>query len=284
MPDHTTETKARAMHWTKPFYFFILLVCVTAGWLFNGNWRSGLIAFANSSDTPLRVLFIGNSFTYANDLPAIFEGIAKDRQPGKKLHVLTAAQGGYALWQHAADNTTKNALMRGGPWDLVVLQDQSNMPLQESSSQVMDEWCVWFDKWIRSNHARTVLLMTWCDLNRPEDQVAISRVYRDIGLKLNALVIPAGELMLEVTQKEPEIALYDADGHHPGPNGSYLVACLLCNMLTHTHTQSMSVGNTQANSLGAFTKAAVNIPEHIARKLQKYADEFADLEMKRQHF
>jgi hypothetical protein len=280
MPDQTTEIETVAAHWRKSLYFLMLLIYAFTGWMFDANWRTASKASANSSDTPLRVLFIGNSFTYANDMPAMFEGIALHRQPNKKIQVSSATEGGYALWQHAGDDNTKNALMRAGPWDFVVLQDQSEMPLKESSSKVMDQWCVWFDKWIRSYHARPVLLMTWCDLNKPEDQVAISKVYRDIGVKLNAMVIPAGELMLEVTQKEPEIPLYDDDGHHPGQNGSYLVACLLCNMLMHA--QSESVG-TMPDHAFEVTKAAVNISEPIAKKLQKYADDFANLELKRQH-
>lgn len=249
-----------------------MLFALFMAWHYYSSCRIGLVKFAKDSEpSALRILFIGNSLTYENDLPAIFVGIIKDRQPNKALKVFASTAPGYALWQHARFNETKQAIINQGPWDMVVLQDQSQMPLNDATATNMDQACLWFDSLIRRNHAHTVLLMTWSDFSKPKNQAMISKVYRKIGQELNATVIPAGELMLEVSRKEPEIPLYLSDGRHPSPYGSYLIACLLCDMLAQIKSEH-ATGDIHESVCEILPKSIVTIPAPIARKLQKYAD------------
>jgi hypothetical protein len=69
-----------------------------------------------------RVLFLGNSYTYANDLPQLLADIANST--GKTLIFDMNAPGGYYLGEHLT-NPTSLAKIASGNWDNVVLQEQS---------------------------------------------------------------------------------------------------------------------------------------------------------------
>ena len=80
---------------------------------------------ANRDNNAVRILFIGNSLTSANNLPAMVAAIADSRG----VEVITDAHtpGGARLRNHAAN---KNVLrkLRKQSWDFVVLQEQSQSP------------------------------------------------------------------------------------------------------------------------------------------------------------
>lgn len=244
--------------------------------------RAGLAAeseLAKCSDPPHpqeSILFIGNSFTYYSNMPMLFYKLAEERHPNKSLRVFLQGGGGLQLWQHAGSRNTKTTLMNSGKWDVVVLQEQSEMPLSPGGVKSMDESCRWFADAVNRVQGRPALLMTWCDLNDPAKQPAISKAYRDIGRQLNALVIPAGDLFLEITKKDPSIKLYDQDNHHPSYHGSYLVACLSEAMLLETKSDLENLVRNRRTQTSSER-------DPVELKLQEYADEFAIREMSSAH-
>ncbi|MBI2810587.1 MAG: hypothetical protein HYX67_07155 [Candidatus Melainabacteria bacterium] len=217
------------------------------------------------------ILFIGNSFTYYGNMPLEFSKLAKERFPNRELKVYFQAGPGLQLAQHSRDKNSRATLMNSGTWDVVVLQDQSEMPLHPQTLKTMTASCRWFDQRIKEFHGKTALLMTWCDLNRPEDQVPISKAYRDIARELHAIVIPAGELFLEVTKKDPTIAIYDPDKHHPSHYGSFLVACLAEDLLLQTRAELEEIVTQRSHQIAH--------KDPIEQRLQGYADDFALREM-----
>src|SRR5208283_2631654 len=72
-----------------------------------------------------RVLFIGNSYTYVNDLPTTFANLA--RAGGHKTEVGMSAQGGWMLADHVKSPDTL-AKIDSEKWNFVVLQEQSEVP------------------------------------------------------------------------------------------------------------------------------------------------------------
>src|SRR5262245_45879216 len=67
-----------------------------------------------------RVLFIGNSLTTANDLPATVAAIAASA--GDTIRVMTVAGPNLAAIDHADGLTNAVATIRAGSWNHVVLQ------------------------------------------------------------------------------------------------------------------------------------------------------------------
>ena len=78
-----------------------------------------------ANDPCTRVLFIGNSYTYVNDLPATFMNLA--RAGGHKTEVGMSAQGGWMLADHVKSSDTIS-MIDLNKWSFVVLQEQSEVP------------------------------------------------------------------------------------------------------------------------------------------------------------
>ena len=66
-----------------------------------------------------RVLFIGNSYTYSNDLPGLFTQLAGSL--GNTVETAMVAPGGFTFEGHTTNPASQNAIAQGD-WDVVVLQ------------------------------------------------------------------------------------------------------------------------------------------------------------------
>jgi len=73
----------------------------------------------------LNVLFIGNSYTSANNLPDLFKQLADSKNYNVSVRQVTP--GGYRFEAHASNIATLNAIS-SEQWDVVVLQNQSQVP------------------------------------------------------------------------------------------------------------------------------------------------------------
>ena len=168
----------------------------------------------------LRVLFIGNSFTARNHLPALVARMAE--ASGRKLNHRLISAGGASLRRHWNSGEALREV-RGGRYDQVVLQEQSTLPVKNAAR--MHESVRLFDAAIREAGAKTVLYMTWARAHAPETQQAITDAYLAIGRELGAAVIPAGMAWQRLLAEHDRPALHDRDGSHPTLAGSFLAAC-----------------------------------------------------------
>jgi hypothetical protein len=73
----------------------------------------------------IKALFIGNSYTYYNNLPQLTANIALSL--GDTLTFDSNTIGGYTFEQHST-NTTTITKITAQPWDYVILQEQSQLP------------------------------------------------------------------------------------------------------------------------------------------------------------
>ncbi|MEX2218900.1 MAG: hypothetical protein WD749_09085 [Phycisphaerales bacterium] len=174
--------------------------------------------------THLRALFIGNSFTARNDVPALIAAIAESK--GHTLSARLISRGGASLRMHYNGRDALPAIQRGGgKFDTVILQEQSTLPVKNAAR--MHESIRLFDAPIRAAGARMVLYLTWARRHSPEAQAAITDAYTSIARELGATVAPAGIAWEQVLKAHPQITLHDKDQSHPTPAGSYLAACTL---------------------------------------------------------
>jgi hypothetical protein len=170
----------------------------------------------------MHTLFIGNSFTARNDVPALIAQLAAAR--GHRLTHRLLWAGGASLRMHWNKGEAQRAIAESR-WDRIVLQEQSTLPVK--NARRMHENVRLFDEAIHAAGARTVLYLTWARRHAPETQALITRAYREIGGELGAEVAPVGEAWERVLQMPGHPELYDRDGSHPSIAGSYLAACVL---------------------------------------------------------
>ncbi|REK17741.1 MAG: SGNH/GDSL hydrolase family protein [Planctomycetota bacterium] len=203
------------------------------------------------------MLFIGNSFTARNDLPGMLTELAAAR--GLRIEHDLISAGGASLRRHWNAGPAIDAIVDGG-YDDVVLQEQSTLPVKNAAR--MAENVGEFHSVIREAGSRTVLYMTWARRHAPETQAAISKAYTKIGRELGALVVPVGLAWQAFLAEHDHPDLYDRDGSHPSPAGSYLAACVFLAALFGENPVGMDAGPNQldAKSRELLQRAACQHP------------------------
>lgn len=184
----------------------------------------------------ISVLFIGNSYTYVNDLPSLLNSLTIAK--GDKLTVDSQTQGGATFNVHSANANTYTKI-HSKPWDYVVVQGQSQ-EVSFSESQVNSQSLPYLKKIADSVYSAKfctdlMLFMTWGYENGDSQWQPISTYegmqsrlrngYQRIADSVQASVSPVGMAWKYVRENYPAINLYAGDGSHPSPEGSYLAAC-----------------------------------------------------------
>ena len=166
-----------------------------------------------------RVLFIGNSLTYTNDLPLMVEAIAA--QAGKVLVADAITAPGAALEDHFNRGLAQAAIASGGYQWVIMQQGPSSLP----ASQVhLSYWAGRFDPLIRASGARPALFMVWPEAARRSYFSEVRNSYSNAAYAINGMFIPAGEAWRESWHADPELLLYGSDQFHPSELGSYVAA------------------------------------------------------------
>lgn len=185
------------------------------------------------------MLFIGNSYTYVNDLPNTMRLLALSL--GDTVTVASSAPGGYNLFQHSTYAPTVSAIA-SQPWDFVVMQEQSQLGALPPDVTTTELGATQLVSLIEENYECTypVFYMTWgrqngdaqnCD-NFPYMctyngmQQALRDNYVTLAQDNDAYVSPVGVAWKQVRDTHPLINLYDPDASHPSPAGTYLAACV----------------------------------------------------------
>lgn len=177
----------------------------------------------SNNPAALKILFIGHSIFFWHDAPAMFVAIAKDLNPNQPLKVETVVGDAYSLEKHMADGTALRAIKKDGPWDYVVLFEQTGAA--ESRPQVYDRCLRLLDAEIRAAHGKTVLIENYND--SPDEDADTRATYAEFASKYQASVIPLGTIWSIARKQYPNLDLYDQDSHHPSTKGTFLLASLL---------------------------------------------------------
>ena len=213
------------------------------------------------------VLFIGNSYTYVNDLPKTFADFALSI--GDTIVYDLSAPGGYTFQQHTTNATTLQKIMQGN-WDYVVLQEQSQLP-SFPPSQVETAcypYATILDSLIKKYNpcAETVFYMTWgrkngdqsncanypplCTYSGMQDRLAFS--YGEMAATNSATLAPVGEVWRSFRTNFPSIDLYQADESHPSVFGTYLAASTFAQLLLGKDIRNANYLLAGVDSLSAY--------------------------------
>jgi hypothetical protein len=187
-----------------------------------------------------RILFIGNSYTYVNDLPGMFAKLACSG--GHKVETGMAAEGGWTLAQHTNSSQTLDKV-QFQKWDYIVLQEQSEIPaIQAARLQTMYPAVRQLVQRIRTSGAQPLLFMTWGHkdgdaevgiANYYDMQAQLSAGYMGIAQELNVPVVPVGTAWLKSRAQANPPDLWQPDGSHPTQQGTYLAACVFYAAIFH---------------------------------------------------
>ena len=203
---------------------------------------------AITNATTRRVLFIGNSYTYTNNMPGILDSIAKAM--GDTLIWDMSATGGYTFEMQTTFPTTISKIF-SNQWDVVVLQEQSELPSfppDQVDTQVYP-YATRLDSMIHANDTctQTMFLMTWghangdplncpgyptiCTYDGMQERLRES--YLQMGITNHACVAPVGSAFKIMMDSAYTPWLYMSDSDHPVVPGSYLAASVLYASIFH---------------------------------------------------
>jgi hypothetical protein len=180
------------------------------------------LPWITAQDT-IRILFIGNSYTFANlgtDTPELPLRLTEmGNLYGKTIIADFSGAGGLALEKHW--NSGKAAAkIRSGHYNYVVMQEQSLGTLYKSDN--FENYAQKFTELIVQNNARPLFYMTWARQNRLSMIDTISREYIKMAQELDALIAPCGFAWDMTVSQFPGIKLYWEDNSHPRPEGVLL--------------------------------------------------------------
>jgi hypothetical protein len=173
--------------------------------------------------TGRKILFIGNSLTYTNNMPLILEAMG-DSAGLSPLAVADVSFPDYSLQDHVANGSALTAIGAGG-WELVVLQ-QGSSALPENRDELRQYTAIFAER-IRKANSRPALYMVWPTFGRQADWEAVIQSYTLAASDVDGLLFPVGAAWLAVWKRDPGVPLYATDGLHPSLYGSYLAATVI---------------------------------------------------------
>lgn len=211
---------------------------------------------------PHKVLFIGNSHTYYNDMPQMVIKLADAAGHERNLEAEQSIGNGVSLEWHWQNRRTRD-LIKGERWDYVVLQDRSGGPLEVKES--MHRHARLLNAEIRKQGAKTIFYMTWANKHRPQTQKIISEAYEQITRELDAVLAPVGMVWANCQKVNPEINLYNRDGRHANPMGSYLTACVFYSVLYNVSPEGLPfLVSLESNELNNITEDKIRFLQRMA--------------------
>ena len=282
----------------------------------------GLLAGPVAAQT--RILFVGNSFTHSEyapvlnynaaavidenyglppsspryqinpatpgpwgGLPGIFKKMTD--QAGLRYEVHVEVIGAAALFYHYAHAL---AVVQPGPWDQVVLQESSTLPLPVARTGEPVDFFDFATRLEQAVHAgspaaRVYLLQTWprADMTYPAGQpysgLPIDTMMRDLRRSYAYLaarnpritaVAPVGDAWLRAMQAgialpnpynptPGQLNLWGPDYMHPSRWGAYLAACVLFAQLTGLDPRTLGPAEQAAVALSIASPTAVALQQ-----------------------
>ena len=191
----------------------------------------------------MKILMLGNSYTYFFDMPQILQALLDENCVDAKVDSVTA--GGRVLWQNLDENDALHAEIvekcKQNAYDALILQEQSSNAM-EFYREFLHGVCGCVEL---VKPARTVLYATWgrkegCDLldefgwtNQTMTE-GLAAAYDAAAKKVGGVSAHVGKCFFEIRRAYPEIELYDPDLSHPSYAGSCVAALVLYKKLIGT--------------------------------------------------
>lgn len=208
-----------------------------------------IVVYDNSTpkDT-LKILFLGNSYTYYNNYPVTFKQLAFSEGHYADCHMFIS--GGYTMKAHLA-NPYSVAKMTEAVYDYAFLQDQSfNAALvgTEDDRGAIKYFGDVIAKILKKSPAcKTFIEVTWGrkhggnnlgkDNEYLKDKYPFFKDYYAMQDRMTERILfeaetlgvgtsPVGQAWRIIVEERPDIDLYYKDAHHPSVYGSYLSAAV----------------------------------------------------------
>lgn len=193
----------------------------------------------------LRVLFVGNSLTYVNNLPATLRALAAAQPKPTRITTATFVAPGGTVAERWKDGHAATAL-RGGKWDAVVLQERGGLlaclvdteQRQQSECRAAERAHKQFAELAKASGARTLLFATW----GPDEgwQLKLDRAIKQLASRTSADIVPIGSALRVYAAKHSQETTFP-DKVHPSLPATLVMAAQLYRAITGSEAQPADV-------------------------------------------
>ena len=180
----------------------------------------------------MKLLFIGNSHTYMNDMPELAREMIEN-VTGENCEVFMLAYSARSLKWHMGEEyfSERFNILHGG-YDYCIIQEQAH-PLPEEDDTItyagkIIELC-------KKTRTKPVIFETWAEKEKPENQEDMNRRYHNLSKNQGVLLAPIGEVWDGVKNELKNLSdadLYWTDGAHASAIGDYLISMVLAKVIT----------------------------------------------------
>lgn len=206
----------------------------------------------------MKILFIGNSHTFMNDMPRLVSDMIAHMTGQDCQAVMLAYPGRSLKWHMEEEYFSERFNILHGGYDFCVIQEQAH-PMTDEDSTVKNaakiiELCA-------KAGTVPVIFETWAEKAMPEHQAEMTRRYRDLAKKTGALLAPIGEVWETVLKEHPEVDLYWKDGEHASPAGDYLISAVITKTITGSSPDAGYMDAYDFSGAGGFPSANEDVEE-----------------------
>lgn len=219
-----------------------------------------------------KVLIIGNSYTFCNDLPNSLMALSKETKYPLDVESYTAGAMSLRGFLDSPEHAKARQLVESGKYDWIILQDQSQTPYYKPE-ETLDS----VERWTRiakTGKAKVLLFMTWAHASADSGKVKplvdmqekTSAVYCQAAVANKVKVAPVGEAWARWYRKDGSKPLHVNDMSHPNPMGTYLAACVIHGSISGKALKGIP------GTLKLGRQVVLRVPNGVAKELQKTAN------------
>jgi hypothetical protein len=224
-----------------------------------------------SQQKEMKVLFVGNSYTYGYNLAHIVSIISQETST--LLVTRKSTIGGASLgehWKGGRELETRRMIAEGN-FDAVILQDFSMSAILTPDSLL--KYVKLFAEYNSTYGAQTYLFNTWAREKVPQYQEEIDSLYALAARENSAIRVPVGAAWQLALDLRPSVDLYTSDGSHPNELGTLLSASVFVRCLSGELPEIMPTLYRIEDAHGETVRLMNHNPED-AEFCRRIAEEF----------
>lgn len=214
----------------------------------------------------LKVLFVGNSLTYYNDMPAMASALYEAHRPALRVQTKVVAQPGASVADHLSEKEFRNAL-EIGDFDIVVVQEIGGWPLcpddfegcQGSIPALKEAFVL-----TRAAQATPIWYSTW--QTNPETQGTLSNLVQEIAADEGVTVADTGAAMYEFGKRNGMDDVLAKDGH-PDCLGSWIAAATIANAILDRGLNEERATKSSLDSSSNEAKECPVPPDYVMKQI-----------------
>lgn len=173
-----------------------------------------------------KLLFVGNSLTYTNDLPFLVKNRAK--QKGVEITTEMLAHPDYGLHDHWANGVLQDKINNNN-YDYVIMQQGPSS--QEEGKKILLEYGHKIAELCKSNNTKPAFYMVWPAHANYNNFNGVIANYTLAAEQNEAILCPVGMVWKNHIDSTADLSFYGPDLFHPSLSGSEKAAEIIVNSL-----------------------------------------------------